>query len=164
MPRVHPSRNWPPGDLARPVLRATFQLLSGELEEFAERHSLLVDRFPRGFSIWSFLFQHPKGGAASLQFNITARPDTGELTGSLLPHWWLDLEPGNRRVAAEFPSIPVVSLAPADVRAALEHAFELVIAAGESALTREMWRRRSYQMPDLPWPTGLTGAPESPGR
>jgi hypothetical protein len=158
------SKNWPPSDLARPILRATFQLLSGELEEFAERHSLLVERFPRGFSIWSFLFQHPKGGAASLQFNIAAQLETGELTGSLLPHWWLDLEPGNRRVAAEFPSIPVASLDPADVRAALERAFECVIATEESALTREMWSRRSYQTPSLPWPTGLTGWPGCRGR
>lgn len=149
---------------ARPVLRATFQLLSGELEAFAERHSLLVERFPRGFSIWTFLFQHPKGGAASLQFNLAAQPETGELTGSLLPHWWLDLEPGNRRVAAEFPTLPVASLSPDDVRAALERAFELVIATGESALTREMWSRRTYQTPNLPWPTGLTESPGSPGR
>jgi hypothetical protein len=137
----------PPSDLARPVLRATFQLLSGELEAFAERHSLRVERFPRGFSIWTFLFQHPKGGAASL-----------------LPHWWVDLEPGNRRVAAEFPTLPVASLTPADVRAALEQALERVIATEESALTREMWSRRTYQTPNLPWPTGLTGSPGSPGR
>jgi hypothetical protein len=91
-------------------------------------------------------------------------PPPGELAGSLLPHWWLDLEPGNRRVAAEFPSIPVPSLAPAEVRAALERALELVIATEESALTREMWSRRTCQMPNLPWPTGLTGSPESPGR
>ena len=153
MSQGHLSKNGPAGDLARPVLRATFQLLSGELEAFAERHSLLVERFPRGFSIWTFLFLHPKGGAASLQFNVAAQPETGELKGSLLPHWWLDLEPGNRRVAAEFPSIPVPSLDPADVRAALEHALERVIATEESALTREMWSRRSYQMPNLPWPT-----------
>jgi hypothetical protein len=164
MPPVQLPWTRPLSDPAHPVVRATFQLLGGELEDFAERHSLLVERFPRGFSMWSFLFHHPKGGAASLQFNIALQPGTAELTGSLLPHWWLDLEPGNRRLVAEFQSIPLPSLAPADVRATLEQALDRVIGTDESALTREMWIRRSYQMPDLPWPTGLTGSQGSPGR
>ena len=157
-------RSTPPNDLAHPVLRATFQLLSGELEAFAARHSLLIERFPRGFSMWTFLFQHPKGGAASLQFNLAVLPETGDLAASLLPHWWLDIEPGHRRLAAGFTTTPVPSLAPADVRAALERAFDRVIATEESALTREMWMRRDSPVPELPWPKDFTGSPESPGR
>jgi len=143
----------PPSDLAHPVLRAAFDALTPELDAFAERHSLLVERYPRGFSMWTFLFQHPKGGAASLQFNIALCPDTGRLSASLLSHWWLDVEPGHRRLAAEFPTVPVASLRAADVRYELERAFDQVIGAEESALSREVWVRRGFEMPNLPWPT-----------
>lgn len=143
----------PPSDLAHPVLRAAFDSLRGVLEEFADSHSLRVERYPRGFSMWTFLFQHPKGGAASLQFNIALAPETGGLAASVLSHWWLDVEPGQRRLAAEFPTERVPTLLPADVRYALERAFDQVIGTEESALTREVWVRRGYQMPNLPWPT-----------
>ena len=141
------------GDLAHPVLRAAFDALSAELEQFADNHSLLVERYQRGFSMWTFLFQHPKGGAASLQFNIALSPENGRLVGSILSHWWLDVDPGHRRLAAEFPTRRVASLLPADVRYALEHAFDQVIGREESALSREVWVRRGYEMPNLPWPT-----------
>jgi hypothetical protein len=142
----------PPSDLAHPVLRAAFESLSDELDDFADRHSLLVERYQRGFSMWTFMFQHPKGGVASLQFSICA-PGSGELTASLLPHWWLDVEPAHRRLAAEFPTVPVTSLEPTAVRKALEDAFELVLAAQESALKREFWMRGSHDLPQAPWPT-----------
>lgn len=143
----------PPSDLAQPVLRAAFDTLAPELDAFAERHTLLVERYPRGFPMWTFLFQHPKGGAASLQFNITLAPETGRLAASLLTHWWLDVEPGQRRLAAEFPTVAVVSLRPADVRYALERAFDQLIGTEETALSREVWVRRGHEMPTLPWPT-----------
>jgi hypothetical protein len=143
----------PSGEPAHPVLRAAFESLGPELESFAERHSLLVERYPRGFPMWSYLFHHPKGGAASLQFNIAHAHDSGRLTASVLTHWWLDVEPGHRRLAAEFPTARVTSLLPADVRYALERAFDQLIGTEESALQREVWIRRDYTMPDLPWPT-----------
>ena len=153
MPSEQVSRNGSPNDLAHPVLRAAFETLSPELDEFAETHSLLVERYQRGFSMWTFLFQHPKGGAASLQLNMVLAPDTGRLSASLLSHWWLDVEPGQRRLAAEFPTVPIASLLPADVRYALERAFDQVIGTEETALSREVWIRRGYEMPNLPWPT-----------
>jgi|SRR5690242_3275004 len=143
----------PPSGLAHPVLRAAFDALSPELDAFADSHSLLVERYPRGFSLWTFLFQHPKGGAASLQFNIAQSTETGRLAGSLLSHWWLDVEPGHRRLAAEFPTVRVASLLPSDVRYSLERAFDQIIGMEESALSREVWVRRGYEMPSLPWPT-----------
>jgi hypothetical protein len=136
-----------------PVLRAAFESVSAVLDEFAERHSLLVERYPRGFSMWTFQFQHPRGGAASIQFNIVLAPETGRLVASLLPHWWLDVEPGQRRLSAEFPTVRVVSLRPMDVRYALERTFDQVIGTEETVLTREMWIRQGYEKPDLPWPT-----------
>jgi hypothetical protein len=142
-----------PDQLAHPILRAAFDALTPELDEFAERHSLLVERYQRGFSMWTFSFQHPKGGAASLQFTITLAPDSGRLTAALLAHWWLDVEPGHRRLAAEFPTVRLSSLRAADVRFALERAFDQVIGTEESALSREIWVRRGYEMPSLPWPT-----------
>ena len=143
----------PPSGLGQPVLRTAFDTLSPELEAFADSHSLLVERYPRGFSMWTFLFQHPKGGAASLQFSIALSPENGRLVGSLLSHWWLDVEPGHRRLAAEFPTVRVASLLPSDVRYSLERAFDQVIGTEESALSREVWVRRGYEMPSLPWPT-----------
>jgi hypothetical protein len=153
---MHPtssSEKESPAGPAHPVLQAAFDTLAPELETFAQVHSLLVERYPRGFSMWAFLFHHPKGGNASLQFTIALSPDTGRLVGSLLSHWWLDVEPGNRRLAAEFPTVRVASLRPPDVRFALERAFDQVIGTEESALSREVWVRRGYEMPELPWPT-----------
>lgn len=147
------STNDSSGDLTHPVLRAAFDNLAPELDAFAEAHSLLVERYQRGFSMWTFLFQHPKGGAASLQFNITLSPENGRLAASVLSHWWLDVEPGHRRLAAEFPTARVASLLRPDVRYALEQAFDRVIGTEESALSREVWVRSGYQMPTLPWPT-----------
>jgi len=63
------------------------------------------------------------------------------------------VEPGSRRLAAEFPTARVASLLPSDVRYALERAFDQVIGTEESALSREVWVRRGYEMPHLPWPT-----------
>ena len=144
----------PPDELpAHPVVRAAFDSLSPALEEFAERHSLRIERYPRGFSMWAFLFQHPRGGAASLQLNILLKPESGRLLGSLLTHWWLDIEPGERRLASEFPTVGLPSLRPPDVRYALERAFDQVIGTEESVLTREVWVRRGVPMPDLPFPT-----------
>ena len=141
------------GELAHPILRAAFDTLTSELEAFADTHSVLIERYPRGFSMWTFLFQHPKGGAASLQFNIALSPEDGRLVGSVLSHWWLDVEPGHRRLAAEFPTARVSSLLPPDVRYALERAFDQIIGTEESALSREVWMRRRHEMPNLPWPT-----------
>src|SRR5216110_1154810 len=39
----------PASEIAHPVLLAAFDSLSGVLEEFADRHSLRIERFPRGF-------------------------------------------------------------------------------------------------------------------
>ena len=142
-----------PVDLHHPKLRAAFQQLAPELTNFAEQHSLLVERYQRGFPMWNFMFQHPKGGAASVQFNIGNKRETGKPEASLLPHWWLDVEPGNRRLSAEFPTTPIASLAAADVRAALERALERVLSLPESALTREVWTRRTHGLPELPRPT-----------
>jgi hypothetical protein len=103
--------------------------------------------------MWTFLFQHPKGGCASLQFNIALAPESGRLSASLLTHWWRDIDPGQRRLAAEFQTERVASLLPADVRYALERAFDQVIGTEASALSREVWVRRRSEMPNLPWPT-----------
>jgi hypothetical protein len=147
------SNNGPPEDLAHPVLRAAFETLTPQLDAFADSHSLLVERYQRGFSMWTFLFQHPKGGAASLQFTIALSPETGRLVGSLLSHWWLDVEPGHRRLTAEFPTVRIASLRPSDVRYALERGFDQIIGTDEAALSREVWVRRGHEMPNLPWPT-----------
>jgi len=136
-----------------PVVRAAFESLGPELEAFADRHSLLVERYQRGFPMWSFLFQHPRGGAASLQFNIALSEESARLVASVLTHWWLDVEPGHRRLAAEFPTVRVATLLPADVRYALERAFDQLIGTEESALSREVGVRHDYRLPDLPWPT-----------
>lgn len=139
--------------LENPVLDTAFESLRSELEAFADCHSLRVERYPRGFPMWTFLFQHPRGGAASLQFNLAPAPESGRLAASVLTHWWLDVEPGHRRLAAQFPTAPVATLRPADVRYALERAFDELIGTEESALSHEVWIRRESPLPDLPWPT-----------
>ena len=143
-------------ELREAVLKGAFERLAPELKKFAERHSLHVERYKRGFSIWTFVFRHPKGGAASLQLSINLTRDTGDLRATVLAHWWVDIADEHRRLAADFHSVRVPTLETPDVIEALERVLARLLATEESALTREIWMRRTAGSPDvptLPWPT-----------
>jgi hypothetical protein len=153
------------GELAQPVLRAAFETLAPELTGFAERHSLRIERYKRGFPIWAFSFRHPKGGAASIQFGLTTALESGQVGATVQPHWWVDFEAERRRLAASFLALRLVSLDEVEVSEALEFELAKVLASEESALTRESRlvdpaltavRGPEYGPPDvgkLPWPT-----------
>jgi hypothetical protein len=153
------------GVLEQPQIRAAFKALAPGLLGFAERHSLRVERYRRGFPIWSFTFRHPKGGAASIQFAITSPRETGEVGATVQPHWWVDNEVERRRLAADFLALHLVSLDELSVSEALEYELAKVLTTAETALTRESQlvdpsltaaRGSEYGPPDigkLPWPT-----------
>lgn len=67
-----------------------FAPFSDELEKFAEKHNLLIDRYWHQFHSWRFSFKHPKGGIGCLEFS----KETDSLKdGSLFviySFWWLD--------------------------------------------------------------------------
>ncbi len=138
------------GELRQALQKAAFEKLAPDLERFAERHTLQVERFKRGFSIWTFLFRHPKGGVASLQLSINLARETGDLRAMVLAHWWVDIADEQRRLAAAFPTARIASLEVADVLEALERTFARVLVTEESALTREIWMRRREDVPNLP--------------
>jgi hypothetical protein len=143
-------------ELREAILKRAFEKLAPDLERFAERHSLHVERYKRGFSIWTFVFRHPKDGAASLQLSINLARDTGDLRATVLAHWWVDIADEQRRLAADFRSVHVPTLDTPDVIEALERVLARLLATEESALTREIWMRRTPAPPDvpvLPWPT-----------
>jgi len=151
--------------LEHPQIRAAFKALAPGLLGFAERHSLRVERYLRGFPIWAFTFRHPKGGAASIQFGITSPRATGEVGATVQPHWWVDDEVENRRRCANFLALHLVSLDEFSVSEALEYELAKVLTTAETALTRESTlvdpalaaaRGSEYGPPDLgklPWPT-----------
>jgi hypothetical protein len=139
------------GELRLAVLKAAFDRLAPELERFAELHSLHIERYKRGFSMWAFSLRHPKGGMASLQLSINLARDTGDLRATVLAHWWVDIADEQRRLAAEFPAQRLISADDTVVIAALGRELARLMAAHESALTRESWtRRRAECLPPQP--------------
>jgi hypothetical protein len=140
------------GDLRLAVVKAAFERLAPDLGRFAERHSLHIERYKRGFSMWAFLFRHPKGGVASLQLSINLARDTDDLRATVLAHWWVDIADEQRRLAAEFPAIRLETLEAAEVLESLERVFARVLVTDESAITREIWMRRREDSPELPPP------------
>jgi hypothetical protein len=123
--------------LAQPALRATFERLAPALLEFAERHSLSIERYRRGFPVWEFSCRHPRGGAASVQLGLAEARDTGKVAATVQPYWWRDLQDEERRLATNFPALRLVSIDAVEVREALEHELAKVLSSEESALTRE---------------------------
>jgi hypothetical protein len=118
-------------------LRAAFDRLTPGLMTFAERHSLSIERYKRGFPIWEFSCRHPRGGAASVQLGLAKARDSGSVGATVQPHWWVDMHDERRRVAASFPALRLVSLNEVEIREALEHELAKVLASEGSALTRE---------------------------
>jgi hypothetical protein len=125
------------GVLEDPTTLGEFQRLTPELADFAESHALLVERYKRGFAMWTFLFRHPKGGAASLQLSITVSRETGEPLATIFPHWWRDDETELRRKLGELAALRDVAPEASIVRSALERALADVLHATPAVLTRE---------------------------
>jgi hypothetical protein len=123
--------------LEQPTLRAAFDRLAPGLETFAGRHSLSIERYKRGFPIWTFSCRHPKGGAASVQLGLAQTRGAGKVVGTVQPHWWVDIQDERKRLAASFPALHLVTLDELEVREALEHELAKVLACEESVLTRE---------------------------
>lgn len=125
------------GVLEDPIVIGEFARLTPELADFAESHALLVERYKRGFPMWTFLFRHPKGGAASLQLSINVSRESGEPVATILPHWWQDDETESRRKLGELSVLRDVSPDAALLRSALERALADLLHAEPSVLTRD---------------------------
>lgn len=125
------------GILNDPVTLAEFERLTPELAGFADSHSLLVEHYNRGFPIWTFIFRHPKGGAASLQLSINVSKDTSKPLATIFPIWWQDDEAELRRKLGEFAVLRDLTLEAPLLRSALERALTDVLNATPAVLTRE---------------------------
>jgi hypothetical protein len=125
------------GVLEDPVTLGEFQRLTPELTDFADSHALLVERYKRGFAMWTFMFRHPKGGGASLQLSITVSKETGEPVATIFPHWWRDDEEVRQRKLGELAVLRDLDLDPAILRSALERALADLLHAEPSVLMRE---------------------------
>jgi hypothetical protein len=125
------------GVLEDPIVIGEFERLTPELADFAESHALLIERYKRGFPMWTFLFRHPKGGAASLQLSINVPRETGEPVATIFPHWWQDDEAESRRRLGELAALRDVSPEASILRSALERAFADLLHAETSVLTRD---------------------------
>jgi len=125
------------GVLEDPVTLAEFQRLTPELADFADSHALLVERYKRGFAMWTFLFRHPKGGAASLQLSITVSKETREPLATICPHWWQDDETEAQRKLGELGVLRDMTPDASILRSALERALADVLHATPAVLTRE---------------------------
>lgn len=62
-----------------------FCQFSKNLEDFAERHNLLIDKYWHQFYSWRFSFKHPKGGIAALELF----KENGLLM-QIYSYWWID--------------------------------------------------------------------------
>ncbi|MEO8061134.1 MAG: hypothetical protein ABI821_00150 [Pseudomonadota bacterium] len=125
------------GVLEDPLALAEFQRLTPELTDFADSHALLVERYKRGFAMWTFLFRHPKGGAASLQLSISVSKETREPLACIFPHWWQDDEAESRRKLGELAVLRDVAPDASILRSALERALSDVLHATPAVLTRQ---------------------------
>ena len=125
------------GVLSDPVTLAEFERLTPELTDFAESHGLLVERYKRGFPMWTFMFRHPKGGAASMQLSIAVSKDTREPLATIFPHWWQDDKTGLRRKLGEFAVLRDLVPEASTLRSALERSLADLLQATSAVLTRD---------------------------
>ncbi len=68
-----------------PMLEKFFGQFSDELESFAERYNLLINKYYHQFHSWGFSFKHPKGGIGSSEL-IKESNSFVRVTS----YWWID--------------------------------------------------------------------------
>ena len=101
---------------------AFFDGMRRQLEDFAERHDLTIQRYPQNQPIWLFMFLHPKGGRGALQLTCaTPLCAATEPKPWLSAHWHKD-DDGNgiRRAYPSSPPREIEGLAAKAVVDALE--------------------------------------------
>ncbi len=69
-----------------------FSKIEAILENFAEEHNLLIEKYYHQGEDWSFLFKHSQGGIGKIQAQ-----KKGENKVVLYPLWWIDDFAENRR-------------------------------------------------------------------
>ena len=67
-----------------PALESFFSTIAGDLNEFASRHNLSLEKYWHQFPSWRFNFRHPKGGVASIE--VMKEGDSVRIYS----YWWLD--------------------------------------------------------------------------
>jgi hypothetical protein len=68
-----------------PFLEKFFAQFSSELEVFAEKHYLLIDKYWHQLPSWRFSFRHLKGGIGS--FELIKETDS---LVKIYSYWWID--------------------------------------------------------------------------
>lgn len=67
------------------ALETFFAQIADVLNEFASKHSLMLDRYYHDSPSWRFNFRHPKGGVASI--DVMKQADD---SARIYNYWWID--------------------------------------------------------------------------
>lgn len=79
-------------DIGFPKAEAFFRKISRILENFAESHNLMIDKYYHHCTDWTFRFRHPEGGVANI---CVRRKDDDHVV--IYISWYIDYYEDNRR-------------------------------------------------------------------
>jgi hypothetical protein len=122
------------GKERHPILAEAFERLTPALISFADDRDIAAECYKHDFGSWQFIFRHPKGGAASIQFSLGLNPQ-GEVTATIYRNWWIDDEVALLRRATTYPSVHLHSLDPAYVREELDAQLLALLDGDPASLT-----------------------------
>lgn len=109
---------------------AFFRKISRILEDFAESHNLMIDKYYHHCTDWTFRFRHPEGGVASI---CVRKKDDNHVF--IYIFWHIDYYEANRR-DYKHEEGRVVSLEPQKLRGMLTEAFGSVLSWKKEDLTK----------------------------
>lgn len=154
MPNGDPS--W--GEKEYPKLEKFFGKISELLEDFANCHNLMIDKYYHQSSSWSFLFKHPQGGVGKLCVE-----KTDENNVVINPSWWLDSYDEYTRYIKEAEGKKCCVEDP-NLRQLLTEILELIVSwrkedlSGKPDLTckrlwHEQWTKKEFEQLNDKYPT-----------
>jgi len=144
------------GTKEHPMLEAFFGKISDVLEEFADDHNLLIEKYFHQGNSWSFLFRHPKGGIGKIQVQKCKEDQV-----KIYPIWWIDYYEENRR-DSKHPNGSKVSLERDELRKELDKLFRIIISWAKEELEigspnpnsiwKKTWNKEEFEKQDEQYP------------
>ncbi len=118
MPNGNPK--WKEKEL--PKLERFFNRIATVLEEFAQIHNLMIERYYHEGPGWTFMFQHPKGGSGQIEIERS-----GQNAILIRCSWYIDDYDNNTRWL-KYPPGQKCSLDHATLKAVLEESLRQIFS------------------------------------
>ena len=118
MPNGHPK--WKEKKL--PKLKEFFSRIASVLEEFAQTHNLMIEKYYHQGPLWTFMFQHPKGGSGQIEVEKSGRDSV-----LIRCSWYIDDYDNNTRWL-KYPSDEKCSLDHRVLREFLEESLKQIFS------------------------------------